>query len=151
MTLYNNLPVVNHQQMEALKVITDERLSLIWPCPTYVKQLSETGVKIPNEMPLTISNNAKALSIHDILDAFDAVRTNFRMLNRKVFLNNSCPVSDYPDSSDCVVHCNMNELLHRVEGSYNLHLNEGKVKISASDLEGLRNALSTLAQIFRRE
>ena len=43
-------------------VITDERLNLIWPQPSLVKQLTGEPFVFPNQMPLTVSGSS--LSIH---------------------------------------------------------------------------------------
>eukprot|EP00095_Tigriopus_kingsejongensis_P012477 maker-scaffold323_size206388-snap-gene-1.15 protein:Tk12477 transcript:maker-scaffold323_size206388-snap-gene-1.15-mRNA-1 annotation:"Tankyrase-1" len=134
-------------------VITDERLNLLWPQPQFMRQLNGEPLAFPNELPMTISPGV--VSIHKIMDIFEFHQGKFRALDRRVFLNNKCPIdTNITEDHSSILHCAVQAGLFHVRGSYNLHISDSKIRIQAGDLEGIHFAIMTLLQmmnLFREE
>ena len=85
-----------------------------------------------------------------ILDVFELHRARLKSLDRRIFLNESCPVDDFfgEDSSSVILVSMRRDSLHLVAGSYSLTVTCKKIRISCGDLSGLYYALNTLSQMF---
>ncbi len=65
-------------------------------------------------------------------------------VKRRIHLSESHP----RNWTEATIHCSLNEALFATSPGYKLTINKHKIKLIASDFQGLRHAIVTLIQIF---
>ena len=95
-------------------------------------------------MSVSYVNVPQFFLLSSILDVWDIYRGLFARIKKRIHLSESRPRS----ASEATIHCSLNASLLQCRGSYKLTISNHRIKILASDVEGLRHAIVTLIQIL---
>ncbi|CAG7716281.1 unnamed protein product [Allacma fusca] len=132
-------------------IVTDASLSLLWPQPKSLHQLE--GLHFRPEKTLHVSVVRTTESVHRILDVFSIHKDVFECLGFDVvaqqvegFLGSSANNSSCNHSSH--IQCCINTDILHMPQSYRLHISSQRVRITASDLQGLNYAICTFLQLL---
>ncbi|KAK0163427.1 hypothetical protein PV327_007111 [Microctonus hyperodae] len=122
--------------------------NLIWPEPKSIVDLSNYSPPFIAGKEIFISIIQGSESIHDVLDVWEVSRTHLLELGHDVKVGEV-----QPGSGRCVndntIECIVNRKLFNVAESYQLHVSQNSIKVSAGSLAGLHYAVCTFVQILR--
>ncbi|KAL4238827.1 hypothetical protein ACF0H5_003534 [Mactra antiquata] len=128
------------------QVVTEEKLSNLWPQPQCIEQHEGYPFHIRKPiLPIMISSSSGPV-MRDIRRCWKLHTSKFEDLNLKLSIEPSTPLSDLDDPN---ILCYVSDRLSPGKGSYKLTVMQNQIKMICNDNDSLHHAISTLIQIFR--
>ncbi|KAH0951694.1 hypothetical protein HN011_012504 [Eciton burchellii] len=122
--------------------------NLLWPQPKSVIELKNFTAPFIAGKELFISIIQASESVHRILDVWEISRTHLLELGHDVKIGEVQPSSGKL-LNDNIIECIVNKKLFNIPDSYQLHITQNSIKVSAGSLAGLHYAVCTFVQILR--
>ncbi|GFQ90549.1 glyco_hydro_20b domain-containing protein [Trichonephila clavata] len=128
-----------------LPLITDSKLHLLWPQPQKIVQIDEEFFRLQPKYSVQIIHSSNDISALAVADVWNIHSDKFTSLGYECCIENIM-TSNFECSGDIICHLSP-QTFSRLE-SYKLVISKDQMRIIASDLYGLHNALCTLEQLF---
>lgn len=128
------------------QVVTEEKLSLLWPQPQIIEQQEGYPIHLrKSTLPILISVTT-GTALREIKKCWMLHKAKFEDMNLKLAAEPFTPLSDMDDP--CVVCC-VSQRLCPGKDAYKLTVMQNQVKVLCNNYDSLHYAISTLVQLFR--
>ncbi|XP_053390843.1 uncharacterized protein LOC128553692 [Mercenaria mercenaria] len=128
------------------QVVTEEKLSRLWPQPQSIEQQEGYPFHIRKPaLPVMISV-ATGTALREIKKVWTLQKARFEGMNLKLALEPFTPLSDMDDPH---IVCCVSERLCPGKGAYKLTVMQNQIKVLSNSCTSLHYAISTLVQLFR--
>ncbi|XP_060562168.1 uncharacterized protein LOC132721814 [Ruditapes philippinarum] len=143
--VFKRSPVLD-VSMKPPQVVTEEKLSRLWPQPQSIEQQEGYPFHIRKPtLPVMISV-ATGAALRDIRKVWMLQKSKFEDMNLKLALEPFTPLSDMDDPH---IVCCVSQRLCPGTGSYKLTIMQNQIKVLSNNCSSLHYAISTLVQLFR--
>ncbi|CAG2189907.1 unnamed protein product [Mytilus edulis] len=125
-------------------VVTEEKLSLLWPQPQSMLQQETKPFVIRHHLPVYVSGGPAENSIQ-VMKIVKMRKPSFTSLGLDVSIN---LLSSLSDTRVPHLQCHVNNRLCPGHGLYKLTISQGQIKMLCSDYSSLHCAISTVYQLM---
>ncbi|XP_052768844.1 uncharacterized protein LOC128209056 isoform X2 [Mya arenaria] len=129
-----------------LEVVTEEKLSRLWPQPQSIEQQEGPPLVITGPAFPVMISMATGSALREIKKKWLLYKDKFAMLNLALLIEPFTPLSDLDETH---VVCHVSQRLCPEKGGYKLTVMKKQVKILSHDINSLHHAIATLLQLLR--